>query len=466
MVATGGGKTFIAAMVAQSVVAKGGRLFFIVDSLELVDQAAMAFAKAGLGVGVIQGMHEWTDYSQPVQVATIQTLRSRWSRLAVHLMPTVLMVDECHVIHKAHEKIIRECTHKSIPVIGLSATPFRRGLGKLFEELVVGATTADLTKEGYLAPAKCYAPYIPNLDAVRKKNDGDWQEDALGEYMGAAKIVGDVVSAWKKLGEDRQTLVFACNVAHSKLLRDAFKAEGIAADHIDGYETDKALRAQKVADFKAGKIKVLCNVAVLTKGFDAPQTSCLVIARPTKSLMMHIQILGRGLRTAPGKKDCIIIDHAGNCIRNGLPVETLPTELDDGELKRNLDRKQKDSDGPTEHPCPSCGLLKLARRCPSCGYMYEKKEDVDRVDGELREITSTKTVNRNASPEDKAYFYGQLKFYAHEHGYREGWAANQYRSKFGVWPNKYKDAPMEVPSQETLNYIKHKQIAYAKRSAA
>ncbi len=466
MVATGGGKTFIASMVAESVVKKGGRFFFIVDSLELVDQAARAFKSAGLGVGVIQGFHEWTDYSQPIQVATIQTLRNRWANIATHLQPTVVMIDECHVIHSTHEKIINECKFKSIPVIGLSATPFRKSLGKFFDELVVGATTADLTKQGYLAPARCYAPYIPNLDSVRKKNDGDWQEDALGEFMGAAKIVGDVVNCWKKLGENRQTLVFACNVAHSKLLRDAFKAEGIAADHIDGYETDMDARKQKVEDFKSGKIQVLCNVAVLTKGFDAPSTSCIVVARPTKSLMMHIQILGRGLRTSPGKTDCIIIDHAGNCIRNGLPTEQLPAELDDGEMRRNLDRKSTDKDEPTEHPCPSCGFLKLARQCPSCKYVYEKLEDVERRDGELREIKTTKKANQKATPEEKIEFFGELKHYAMEKGYREGWASNQYRSKFGVWPNAYRDAPLQAPSQETLNFIKHRQIAYSKRSAA
>ena len=466
MLATGGGKTFVAAMIAESVVRKGGRFFFIVDSLELVEQAATAFATAGLGVGVIQGMHEWTDYSQPVQVATIQTLRSRWEKLATHLMPTVLMVDECHVIHKAHEKIIRECCFKSIPVIGLSATPFRRGLGTLFEELVVGATTADLTKHGYLAPVRCYAPYIPNLDSVRKKNDGDWQEDALGDFMGEAKIVGDVVKNWKRLGENRQTLVFGCNVAHSKLLRDAFRSAGVNADHVDGYETDKRVRAQKISDFKAGKIQVLCNVAVLTKGFDAPECACIVIARPTKSLMMHIQIIGRGLRTAEGKKDCIIIDHAGNCIRNGLPTESLPCELDDGDLKRNLDRKVKERDEPTEHPCPSCGLLKLSRQCPACKYVFEKLEDVERRDGELREIKTTKTENRKASKQEKQSFYGELKHFASERGYKEGWAANQYRSKFGVWPNAYKDCPLKEPTAETLGYITHRQIAYAKRSAA
>ena len=469
MCATGGGKTFIASMIAHSALAKdGGRFFFIVDSLELVDQAAYRFAQDGLEVGVIQGVHEWTDYSRPVQVATIQTLKNRWNAMPEELKPTVLMIDECHVIHRAHEKIINECKHKGIPVIGLSATPFRKGLAKIFDDLVIGATTADLTKEGYLAPARCFAPYIPNLKNVKQRSDGDWQEDELGEFMGTAKICGDVVKHWKQLGENRQTLVFACNVAHSKMLKDAFLSAGISAEHIDGYETDKNARRKKIEMFKSGKIKVLCNVAVLTKGFDAPETSCLVIARPTKSLMMHIQILGRGLRTAEGKEDCIVIDHAGNCIRNGLPTEPLPEYLDDGDLKRNLDRKTRKEDERIETPCPSCGYLSLSAKCAMCGFLAERKEDVETKAGVLREITrSAASENRATSPEDKAYFYGQLKYIAMERGYRDGWAANQYRSKFGVWPNKYKDAEMTPPSPETLNYIKHRQIRYAKgRNAA
>lgn len=303
--ATGGGKTQIASAVMAGAASKGKRAYFVVDSLELVDQAAERFRGDGMRVGIIQGQHEDTDYSRPIQVATIQTLRNRWGRIASWLKPDVVVIDEAHVLYSAHEEIIAECKRQRVPVIGLSATPFRKGLGKHFEALVVGATTSGLTSQGYLVPATCYAPFIPNLEGIKTKANGDWQEDALAEYMGDASIVGDVIDHWFKLGEDRQTLVFAANVAHSRLLCDRFLAAGVKAAHVDGYDTDKVGRTAKINAFRSGEIKVLCNVGVLTKGFDAPETGCVVMARPTKSLMMHIQMIGRGLRTAPGKQDCL-----------------------------------------------------------------------------------------------------------------------------------------------------------------
>ena len=143
--ATGAGKTHIAEMIAKGAVAKGKRVYFVVDQLELVDQTAQRFHDSGLPVGVIQGHHEWTDYGKAVQVATIQTLRHRWNRIIDELKPDVVIIDECHVVHKAHVKMIDDCKANNVPVIGLSATPFKRGLGNIFETLVVGATTADLT---------------------------------------------------------------------------------------------------------------------------------------------------------------------------------------------------------------------------------------------------------------------------------------------------------------------------------
>ncbi|EOZ3002122.1 DEAD/DEAH box helicase family protein [Pseudomonas aeruginosa] len=304
MAPTGAGKTTIASAMKIGACAKGKRAFFIVDSLELVDQAAKRFYEDGLEVGVIQGDHSWTDYSKPIQVCTIQTLRSRWKDLADHLKPDLVVIDEAHVLHKMHQEIITECIERKIPVIGLSATPFRKGLGKTFGRLVVTASLSDLTQQGYLVPAECYAPHIPDMKGVKTTADGDWAEDALAEVMGSAKIMGDVVTNWLIHAKDRQTVVFACNVAHSRELARQFNTAGILAAHVDGY-MDEQERAKIIKNFRHGSIRVLCNVAVLTKGFDAPETSCVVLARPTKSLMMHYQMMGRGLRTADGKKDCL-----------------------------------------------------------------------------------------------------------------------------------------------------------------
>jgi superfamily II DNA or RNA helicase len=329
---------------------------------------------------------------------------------------------------------------------------------------VIGATTASLTQQGYLVPAICYAPFVPDLKGVKTKADGDWLEDALAELMGDADIVGDVVENWLKLAEGRQTIVFAANVAHSRLLNDAFQRAGIKSAHIDGYERDLDVRTATINAFRAGKINVLCNVGVLTKGFDAPETSCIVIARPTKSLMLHVQMIGRGLRLAEGKRDCIVIDHAGNCLRNGLPTDDLPQELDDGTGTRNLDRKQREKKEPLPSACSSCGFVSTKHKCPACGFAPEARKDVDVIDGELYEITTANP--KEWTPEKLARLYAEFLGYARERNYSPGWAFHKCREYVGRAPKATKSITAIPPSEETRRIITHLNIKNAKRRAA
>jgi len=432
--ATGGGKTEVAFEMARSAVAKGNRFFFVVDSIELVDQAARRFMLGGLEVGIIQGQHYLTDYSKPVQVATIQTLKRRWAEMPDDIKPSVLVIDECHVFHDAHRQIVNECKHKGWAVIGLSATPFRKGLGSVFDELVVGATTADLTERGYLVPARCYAPYVPDLTGV-KTSGGDWQQDALAEV-----------------------------VKHSRHLCDAFRARGVAADHIDGYERDEAVRDEAIRKFRSGETTVLCNVAVLTKGFDAPEISCVVLARPTKSLMLHVQMMGRGLRIAEGKADCLIFDHAGNVLRNGLPTDELPSELDDGTLDKNLDRKERDKTDPVERPCKACGHVSNKHVCPACGFKPEAREGVEVVDGVLYELDASK--ERGFTELYRRKLYGELLWYARDKGYKDGWAWHKVSEYCGYPPLDTRDVRPKEPCKKTQGIIRHLQIRNAKRRQA
>lgn len=466
MAPTGSGKTTIASAIKQGACAKGKKAFFIVDSLELVDQAAKRFMDDGMWVGVIQGDHIMTNYAAPVQVATIQTLGRRWRQMPDEIRPDLLIIDEAHVLHQAHEDIIQWCKEKRVPVIGLSATPFRKGLGKIFDRLVVTITTGDLMDAGYLCRARCYAPNIPELKGVKTNSSGDWDADAVAEVMGENGLMGDVIEQWLKLAEGRQTIVFGANVAHSRALCDRFRQVGIAAAHIDGYDTDKEGRTETINAFRRGEIKVLCNVAVLTKGFDAPETACVVLARPTKSLMLHIQMIGRGLRTAEGKSDCIIIDHAGNCLRNGLPDSPLPQELHDGESSRNLDRKERDKKDPVEKPCASCGHVSTKHVCPACGFKPEVRQDVEVVEGELYEITKDNAPKEKWSTEELASLYAELKGYALSKGYNQGWAFHKCREYAGKAPRNTKQIEPAKPSQNTLNVVKHLNIKAAKRREA
>ncbi|HCF5620838.1 TPA: hypothetical protein NIH12_007084, partial [Pseudomonas aeruginosa] len=360
--------------------------------------------------------------------------------------------------------IITECVGRKIPVIGLSATPFRKGLGRVFGRLVVSATLAELTDQGFLVPANCYAPSIPDLKGIKTSTDGDWAEDALAEVMGSAKIMGDVVTNWLQLAKGRQTVVFGCNVAHSRELARQFTEAGILAAHVDGY-MDELERAKIIKNFRHGSIRVLCNVAVLTKGFDAPETSCVVLARPTKSLMMHYQMMGRGLRPADGKSDCVIIDHAGNCLRNGVPTEPLPTELDDGAGK-NSDRRERNKEKAERlpRPCPKCSHLFATSICPACGFKPQAHEDVEWVDGKLVPIGSSK--KRTFSSAEKESIFAQFLGYAQQHGHNPGWAWHKCREYCGSAPRDTKSIAPRHPTPEIEKWVRHINIKWAKRRAA
>ncbi|MFB8832066.1 DEAD/DEAH box helicase [Azotobacter sp. CWF10] len=338
--------------------------------MSLLDQALSRFHQSGLYAGAIQADHPCTDYGKPIQICTVQSLRPRLQHLLAAQPPDLVLIDEAHILHKPHLELIDWCRANRVPVIGLSATPFRRGLGKIFDRLVSCITTEELTEQGYLVPTQCWAPFVPSLKGVGTQANGDWIEDELAEVMGDAQLVGDIVSHWKALGENRKTLVFACNVMHSKRLAEAFFAAGVMAAHIDGYmpphEVDEILRL-----YKAGRIKVLVSVAMLIKGFDDPEIACLVLARPTQSLMLHYQMLGRGLRPSPetGKTDCLIIDHAGNLLLNGRPTDTLPDRLDTGEGSLSIGASRP-SRTTSKRPRPvrtaaSCSAVCSARNAPT-----------------------------------------------------------------------------------------------------
>lgn len=456
MLATGGGKTLIASRIMQGVARKGNRACFIVDSVELIEQAYHRFDSDGLWVGVIQGDHHFTNWAAPIQVATIQSLRSRWNRIPDEMRFDLIVIDECHVLHNAHIKIMETC---GCPVIGLSATPFRKKLGNYFSNLILGATTKYLTDNNYLVPADIYIGKTADMTKVKKKADGDWDGDSAGEAMSGKEIIGDIVSNWFRLGQNRKTMVFCCNVAHSKKVRDQFENAEVSCAHVDGYMPSHE-REIIIEKFRRGKIKILCNCGVLTKGFDVPDVGCLVVARPTKSLMLHIQILGRGLRTHPGKTDCIILDHTKNCIDIGSPVDILPQVLHvDG--KDNPDRKKRDKKEALEKPCPSCGFLKPAKvfKCPKCHFETQVQSTIGEVQGELVRMKDGKSMSK----EQKQDVYAQLLQYSKDHGYNPGWAYHKCIAICGSAPRNTKQIDPKPISTEMRKTIRHLNIKYAKR---
>lgn len=446
MAPTGSGKTSIATEMVRSAYEKGNPVLFVCDSIELIEQTSARFDAEGIPHGVLQAQHHRTNRNQPVQVASIQTLRNRRTpefKLCV--------IDEAHVLYRAHKALFSSVAGESAVFVGLSATPFTKGLGKHFDALVMAETTQGLIDQGYLVGTRVFAPSKPDLSKVKTVR-GDYDETQLAQETDKPKLVGDIVEHWFRLAKDRPTIAFAVNVAHSKHIAHEFKSAGIKAEHLDSH-TDSVEREKIIRAFKTGEIQVLSSVGILTKGFDYPLASCCIMARPTKSLMLYIQQAGRVLRTADGKSDAIILDHAGNTERLGFITDQLPSELDDGKRK---ERKTAEREKPLPKKCPSCHYVKESHKCPNCGFAPERQNTVIEEKGTLTEIT------KKLKTQDKAQLFAELKSVARDRGWSDGRLCNVFRDIAGVWPNKYRDLEPEKPSAETLGMVKHLAIKYAK----
>jgi superfamily II DNA or RNA helicase len=451
---TGFGKTRLAAAVVEGALAKNKRVIFTVPALSLVDQTVKAFWNDGIhDIGVIQGMHAMTDWSRPVQVASVQTLQRRAIPEA-----DVVIIDECHRWFDFYGNWMLNPTWQGRPFIGLSATPWTRGLGRYFDDLIIAATTRELIAGGYLSPFRVFAPSHPDLTGVRTVA-GDYHEGDLSNIMNNGPLVADVVDTWLRRAQNRSTFCFAVDRAHAKHLQKKFAEADISTGYIDAY-TPINERNETKRQFHSGDIRVVCNVGCLTTGIDW-DVRCIVLARPTKSEMLFVQIIGRGLRLAEGKEDCLILDHSDTHLRLGFVTDIHHDALDDGRARarpRASDRIRL----PKE--CPQCAFLKPPRMrvCPACGFRAEAVTDIEATDGELIEVTGRKRRSNAAPNDERAAFYAQLRGYAQTRGYASGWVAHKFREKFDDWPNGYQDLPAMDPTPKVLSWIKSRQIAWAK----
>lgn len=460
---TGAGKTRLAAEIVTMALAKGRRVCFTVPALSLIDQTLQAFWRDGVReVGVIQADHPNTDWSKPVQIASVQTLERRG-------FPDVdlVIVDECHKRFKIIEKWM--ATNEKLIFVGLSATPWVRGLGKFYDALISPIGIAQLTEQKYLAPFIAFGPSHPDLSKVRIQA-GDYHEGDLSKAMDQAPLVGDVVETWVKLGENRPTLCYGVDRAHARHLQEKFLSSGIPCGYIDA-NTDAIERARIKGQLERGALKVVCNIATLLLGVDW-DVRCISWARPTKSEMLFVQAIGRGLRTADGKTNLIWIDHADTISTLGFPDEIHHAELDDGKPKKKPESAKRKARLPT--PCPKCSVLRTPgiSACLHCGFKPDPpKKNHATVEGELREIRRGKgtiesgpknTLTLRGKIIPLGSFYAQLKTYALDHGYKPGWASNQYRDATKTWPNAYRDIDPEPISEEVHSWIVSRMIRYSK----
>ena len=457
---TGAGKTVIAAAIIRMARAKGKRVIFCVPALELIDQTVARLASNGIyDVGVIQGDHPMMNTSRPVQVCSIQTLGRRG---LMALPPAdIVILDEVHIQFKFYKTWMDAKSWVKVPFIGLSATPWAKGMAKLWQKLIIIRTVGELIEEGYLCDFRVFASSHPNLKGVRTVTTAygqDYDNKQLGERMGTAKLVADVVSTWLEKAQGRPTLLFAVNRLHARALFDQFKHAGVRAEYVDAYSTrDERTRISTM--FNAGLVDVVCNVGVLTTGVDW-DVRCIQLVRPTKSEMLYVQMIGRGLRTAQGKDFCLILDHSSTTANLGFVTDIAHDELDDG--KKVVSKASV----PLPKECPQCHCLRPLKvlTCPSCGFTVDPKNKVEHAAGELYEVERKgKKKVPEPSMEDKEDFYRELVRYQQLKGYKDGWAANCYREKYHVWPaNFFKQSPAPTISAGTHSWVKHRNIALAK----
>lgn len=450
---TGGGKTHVAADLIKSAVANGWTVPFVVDKIELLEQASRRLDAEGIDHGVIQGSHPRYLPHLPVQVCTVQTLARR-RQLGIIGAKTLVVIDEAHVLHKWHRQVMEEWSN--VRFLGLSATPWAPALGLHFEFLVVGPTYRWMIDNGYLVDADVYAPSEPDLSRIRVRG-GDYEKNELGERVRKPALMGNVVEEWIARGENRPTLLFATDIAHSKAMVDLFRAEGVPAAHIDAY-TDRGERREIMQAYEGDEIRILSSVDILSKGYDHPKASCGILARPTKSKMLYFQQVGRVLRTFEGKGNAIILDHAGNTARHGFVTDPLQHYL-------STDERREAEVRVTERlpsVCPKCKWVKQPGEveCPRCGYYPEYVRDVAAASGTLTKVKKGKV--REWTDKDRQAWCGMFNAYAAMKGYKHGWAAHQFKEKFGEFPPREWGSIKRQPSAEFNAWMKHIHIKRAK----
>jgi DNA repair protein RadD len=460
MAPTGAGKTYLGLRICNEAMQKGKRAVFLCDRTTLINQTSEVADAYGLSEhGVIQANHWRRQPEMLLQVASAQTIAKReyWPQL------DVLVVDEAHTQMKVWTEYAMQ---SGAAVIGLSATPFSNGLGKIFTNLINATTMHDLTESGVLVPMRIFSCTKPDMTGAATKG-GEWTDKAAEEReMG---IIGDVIGEWKTFAENRKTIVFGSTIKHCEELCRQFITEGVMAAVFTSETTAKE-REDLLTEYRKpnGSLRVLISVEALAKGFDVPDVGCVCDARPLrKSLSTAIQMWGRGLRSHPGKKDCYLLDFSGNIVRfaedfsdvffNGLD------KLDDGE---KLDRTIRKDEDYEMKGCPKCSYKPFHKRCMGCGYERPAKIMEDAKHGIMAEIFIGEGKNKKKLADNAEHLWHQVVRYAKEHSQpanQQGRAYHLFRKITGydpIW--QFSKAPMVEINRNVANKIAQFNTAYRK----
>jgi superfamily II DNA or RNA helicase len=410
---TGGGKTVCFAYIADAASRKGNRVLILVHRAELLDQASRSLP---MHHGIIAA-NRAMDLGHAVQVASVQTVARR-----LHLLPRdlfqLIVVDEAH--HTTAGTWARTLEHfNTAKLLGVTATPIRgdgRGLGEHYQAMVEGPSAQWLTDNSYLAAARVLAP--PGFSAAGlRKRMGDFDQQQAEQQVRA--IHGDCVSHYRQHLAGQTAIAFCCSVAHAEAVAALFLQAGIPAASIDG-KMDASTRRQLLADLGTGRIKVLTSCALIGEGVDVPSVGGCILLRPTASVALHLQMIGRCLRPS-GNKVAVVLDHVGNCLRLGHHLEPREWTLD-GLKKRDQEK------APSVKVCPQCfaAMASQARQCLECGHAFAPEvRELQQVNGELVEMVARQRRRQQGT----AQTLDDLRQLAQQRGYKRGWAERVYQAR-------------------------------------
>lgn len=472
---TGSGKTVIAAEIIRR--AGDLRVLFQAPRRELIHQTCRKLDNVGVRYGVLLAGDGRTNLYSNVQVGSRDTLISRLvRRTRYELAPfDIIINDEAHVgLTERMQQLL--ALWPQARVLGLTATPTRsdgKALGRVYDELVNVSTTRELTDTGYLVPARYFSVSEPDLTKVRT-TAGDYNQLDLDGVMNRAKLVGDIVEHWLTHAAGRRTVVFATSIPHSVALAQQFLSQGVAAEHVDA-GTPQHAREAIFERFQSGRTQVLTNCTLASIGFDLPELDCVVFARPTKSVGLYLQMLGRGLRPAAGKHDCLVLDHAGNVHRHGFATDdrywTLHGKYAIDETKTREAQRKREEAGEVKLTCPQCkAVFAGSNTCPSCGYYFAPKPRlITAHEGQLVEVGPNKRY-REMTEGARRLFYLELVGYAEQKGFKRGYATAKYKERFNAWPKQAWQAHATQwggidPSIETSRYLRAQDAAWRRQKA-
>lgn len=431
-VPTGGGKSTIASSYTKLCVKHDKRVLFMVHSKELVEQFANRLREQfNMNSSVIMsGVKQ--DLSKPVQVASVQTLVNRNKPKA-----DLVIIDECHRAKaKTYQKILE--FYPNAIIVGLTATPFRadgKPLGDIFEDIVHPIKIRELIKLKHLVPTKVIAPKMSVDMSGVKTVAGEYHKGQMLDKFADGGITRGVVNNYIRHAKGKRTIVFNCSVEHSKSMHELFTASNIKSAHLDG-TTSKEERSRIVAAFASGNIDVLNSVDIFTEGFDIPATEVVILNRATKSEGLYVQMVGRGLRPADGKVECLVLDHGGNTLRFGYVEDYDQVDFD---LKSGKETQAKGM------ICKSCneGVMRYnlstkKYKCVSCGNEYDTNQKrrhrfSDECEFEVldRDVLMVQRLvdmpNWKAKEKLPA---SQIRLYQLVKGYKKGWILHTALMRF------------------------------------